>query len=101
MNKTALIGNKTDFAIELGYTKNPKKFYLRFWIQGLPMGTFQKSSDLQCLDRSLLRSACRNGDHCRGLTTADRVRSFILCELLITIIVDRKLDFPFVTLGFQ
>jgi hypothetical protein len=42
-----LFGNKTLFAIELGYSKYPNKFYLRFWIQDLPMGAFKKPGDLK------------------------------------------------------
>ena len=47
MFQNTLFGRKEMFAIELEYSKNPKKFYLRFWIQNLPMGTFKKAGDLK------------------------------------------------------
>jgi hypothetical protein len=39
-------GKKEKFSIELGYAKKPNKYFLRFWIKELPMGTFKKAGTL-------------------------------------------------------
>jgi|GEM_PF-1078246 len=47
MEKCLLFGVKKSFAIELGYTKNSRKFYLRLWMQGSRMGAFTKAGELK------------------------------------------------------
>jgi len=41
-----IFGDKEIFAIELGETKHPKKFFLRLWLKGMPKGNFKKSAPL-------------------------------------------------------
>ena len=47
MKESIIFGTKGSFAIELGFSKNPKKFYLQFWLQNLQMGNFKKSDTLE------------------------------------------------------
>jgi len=47
MKESIMFGGKDSFAIELGFSKNPKKFYLQFWLQNLQMGNFKKSDTLE------------------------------------------------------
>ena len=46
MEDRMLFGEINEFAIEVGRKKQPKKFRLRFWIEGQPMGVFVKAGDL-------------------------------------------------------
>lgn len=39
-------GKKENFSIELKNGKKPKKYFLRFWINNLPMGAFKKAGTL-------------------------------------------------------
>lgn len=47
MKESILFGSKGNFAIELGFSKNPQKFYLQFWLQNLQMGNFKKADTLE------------------------------------------------------
>jgi hypothetical protein len=42
-----LFGKKENFAIEIGATKNVKKFKIRFWVEGKSIGSFTKSGELK------------------------------------------------------
>ena len=45
--QTVLFGDKNNFAIELAYTKNPRKFKLGFWLENKRLGNFSKSGELK------------------------------------------------------
>jgi hypothetical protein len=47
IKEVKFFGNKNTFSIELGFTKSPNKYYLRFWFENLPMGDFRKSGELE------------------------------------------------------
>ena len=46
MGLVKIFGDKEIFAIELGETKNAKKFLLRLWLTGLTKGNFRRSAPL-------------------------------------------------------
>ena len=47
MSDTILIGDKEDFAIQLGLHANIEKCKLCFWVQGRKMGSFTKGGELK------------------------------------------------------
>ena len=46
-NADVILGNKQNFAIQIGYTKDPPKFKMCFWVNSKKIGTYTKGGELR------------------------------------------------------